>query len=62
MELHKQIKIARINKNINQVQLAIQMKTTRNTISNWETNTSRPNIDTLRKLSTILDCEFTIKG
>ena len=62
MELHKQIKIARINKNINQVQLAIQMKTTRNTISNWETNTSRPNIDTLIKLSTILDCEFTIKG
>ena len=62
MELHKQIKIARINKNINQVQLAIQMKTTRNTISNWETGTSRPNIDTLRKLSTILECEFTIKG
>ena len=31
MELHKQIKIARINKNINQAQLAIQMKTTRST-------------------------------
>ena len=62
MELHKQIKIARINKNINQVQLAIQMKTSRNTVSNWETGASRPNIDTLRKLSKILDSEFTIKG
>lgn len=62
MELHKQIKIARINKNINQVQLAIDMETTRNTISNWETGTSRPNIDTLKRLSKILDYEFTVKG
>lgn len=62
MELHLQIKTARIAKKINQLNLAIQMETTRNTVSNWETGTSSPNIDTLKRLSKVLDYEFKIKA
>lgn len=62
MELHLQIKTARIAKKINQINLAIQMETTRNTVSNWETGTSSPNIDTLKRLSKVLDYEFKIKA
>lgn len=40
--------------NMSQIELAKLMETSRNTITNWETDKSRPDIDAIRSLCTLL--------
>jgi len=61
MEISKQIKLARIKANINQIQLAIQMDCNRQTVSNWETGATLPDVNTLKQLSKLLTTKFIIK-
>ena len=61
MEISKQIKLARIKANINQIQLPIQMDWNRQTVSNWETGATLPDVNTLKQLSKLLTTKFIIK-
>lgn len=45
------IKRLRLEKNMNQEQLAEQMHVTRQAVSNWETGKTQPDIETLTKLA-----------
>lgn len=49
------LKVARKNKGLTQVELALAINTTKATISNYETGYSEPSIDTLLKLSETLE-------
>lgn len=45
------LKMMRKSRNLNQVQLAVQLNVTKQTISNWENNNILPSIDMLVKIS-----------
>lgn len=60
MELKEQIKEARKKLNLNQIQLAIIMKCTKQTVSNWETGVSTPDLKTLKILGKKLQNKFII--
>ena len=45
------LKMMRISRNLNQVQLAALLNVTKQTISNWENNNILPSIDMLVKIS-----------
>lgn len=51
----EQLKKARKNKGIRQVELAKLLNTTNTSVSNWENNFSRPDIDMIKKICSILD-------
>lgn len=53
--LNENLRKARINKNMSQEQLALQMNVVRQTISKWEKGTSVPDAHTLVQLSEILE-------
>jgi len=55
----KNIRKIRTARQITQEDLAARLYVTRQTISNWETNRSQPDVDTLQKLAAILDVEIT---
>ena len=50
----ERLKIARIKNNIKQAELGEILGVAGNTISNWEKGVSRPDLDTLVKISSIL--------
>jgi len=62
MELKYQIRNARKDKGYTQKELADLLDVAKTSISNWETSVSFPGIETLKKLSKILECEFKIKN
>lgn len=51
----KNIKNFREQKNITQEELAEKLSVTRQAVSNWETGKTQPDIDTLHKISDILE-------
>ncbi|WP_245393560.1 helix-turn-helix domain-containing protein [Staphylococcus coagulans] len=55
MRLAEQIKKLRIEKELTQEMLAIEMHTTRQTISKWEQGTIEPNIQMLNKLASFFN-------
>lgn len=54
MTFGEKLKIARTNAGLKQAELAKQLNTTGNTISNWENNVSKPDLDTLSYICGIL--------
>lgn len=55
MTFGEKLKIARTNAGLKQAELAKQLNTTGNTISNWEHNVSKPDLDTLSYICGILN-------
>lgn len=51
----KNIRKFRENKNMTQEDLADKLNVTRQAVSNWETDKTQPDIDTLHKIAQILD-------
>jgi len=49
---------ARKKQNLTQEQLALRINVSRSTISNWETNRSLPDYNSIRLLSQVLLCNF----
>lgn len=58
-DVGKNIRWARERKNYTQAELAGLLFVTRQTVSNYETDRSRPDVETLTKLSGLLDVEVT---
>lgn len=58
-DIGKNIRQAREKKGYNQEELAQLLFVTRQTVSNYETGRSRPDVETLVKLSQLLDVEVT---
>lgn len=54
MTFGEKLKAARIEKGLKQTELAKKLNTTGNTISNWEHNISKPDLDTLSYICGIL--------
>lgn len=54
MTFGEKLKIARTEAGLKQTELAKQLNTTGNTISNWENNVSKPDLDTLSYICGIL--------
>lgn len=54
MTFGEKLKIARSNVGLKQAELAKQLGTTGNTISNWENNVSKPDLDTLSYICGVL--------
>lgn len=54
MTFGEKLKIARTEAGLKQSELAKQLNTTGNTISNWENNVSKPDLDTLSYICGIL--------
>ena len=54
----KNIKKAREEKGLTQEQLAEQLNVTRQAVSGWETEKTRPDIETLQKIAEILEVEI----
>lgn len=50
------LKLIRTQKGYSQQQLANKVGVSRSTVAMWETNSSQPDNDMLRKLSSVLDC------
>ena len=55
----KNIKELRISNNLTQDQLAEKLFVTRQTVSNYENGKSRPDVDTLEKIASVLGCQLT---
>lgn len=55
MELHKQIKTLRMNGHMSQEELAERIYVTRQTVSNWETGKSYPDIHSLLLMSSMFN-------
>ena len=53
-KLGKKIKLARVEKDLNQTELAKKAKIKQKSISRYETGASMPSLDTLEKLSGVL--------
>ena len=56
--LGEMIKMARLARNLTQMELAAHMNVSRSTISNWENGISEPDFGTLCTLSAVLRCDF----
>ena len=56
--LGKRIQQARISQHMTQGKVATFMQVSRSTISNWECNRSEPDLSTLKRLSSVLECDL----
>ena len=56
-DIGKNIRQRRIQKNMTQEDLAARIHATRQTVSNYETGRSRPDVDTLSLLAEVLECD-----
>lgn len=59
-KIAEKIKSRRINKNLTQQELADLLNVSRSTVSNWETNRNYPDLETLVKISDLLDISLDI--
>ena len=57
MTFGEKLKAARLNTGLKQAELGRHIGTKGNTISNWESNINRPNLDTLARLCRVLNVE-----
>ena len=57
-DIGKNIRKCRVNADLSQDELAARLFVSRQTISNYETGRSRPDIETLAKLADILDVDI----
>lgn len=57
-DISKNIRTARINAHLNQQELADRLHVTRQTVSNYETGKSRPDIDMLESISQVLNTDL----
>ena len=55
MTFGEKLKIARTDAGLKQAELAKQLHTTGNTISNWENNVSKPDLDMLAYICGVLN-------
>ena len=60
--LHEQIQEARMNARFTQEKLGEKLGVTRQTISSWECQKSQPDMDSVIKIASILNCEFYLEG
>ena len=58
-DIGKNIKDLRIAKSLTQDQLAEKLFVTRQTVSNYENGKSHPDIETIEKIASVLDCKIT---
>lgn len=58
-DIGKNIRLARLHRKLTQDELAQKVHTTRQTISNYETSRSRPDVETLQRLADALGVELT---
>lgn len=58
-DIGKNIRLARLHRKLTQDELAQKVHTTRQTISNYETGRSRPDVETLQRLADALGIELT---
>lgn len=58
MIIGKKLKQAREGKRMSQEDLALMLKTTQKTISNWESDKSVPSLDYLSKIEAILEVDI----
>ncbi|MBR5537483.1 MAG: helix-turn-helix transcriptional regulator [Clostridia bacterium] len=56
-DISKNIRQQRVQKHLTQDDLAERIHTTRQTVSNYETGRSRPDLDTLMLLAEVLECD-----
>ena len=63
-KVNSMIKRLRLEKNLNQEQLAEQLHVTRQAVSNWETGKTQPDIDTLSRIAEYfaVSVEYLIYG
>ena len=63
-KVHSTIKRLRLEKNMNQEQLAEELHVTRQAISNWENGKTQPDIETLTKIAELfgVSVEYLIYG
>lgn len=59
-KLTELIKLARLKKNMKQIEVAERLGVKKNTISNWETGKAKPDIDTFIKLCNIYEVDFSL--
>lgn len=59
-EIGKHIRQQRLQKNMTQDALALRIHATRQTVSNYETGRSQPDIDTLHLLAQALECDLSL--
>lgn len=52
----EQIKNLRLARNMSQVDLAVQLSVSKQSISNWENNNILPSIDVLKKVAAFFSC------
>lgn len=57
---HEELTAARKAKGMTQEQLAEAMNASRSAVSHWESGRSAPDFETIKKLSTVLDCTFSM--
>lgn len=57
-KIGKNIKFFREQKNISQSELAEKLNVTRQAVSNWETEKTQPDIDTLHKIADVLEVDI----
>ncbi|WP_160136342.1 helix-turn-helix domain-containing protein [Chryseobacterium sp. c4a] len=58
MVIGAKLKQARESKRISQEELALMLKTTQKTISNWESDKSTPSLDYLAKIEAVLEVDI----
>ena len=54
--LGEQIKTLRTARNLSQVQLAMRLGVTKQSVSNWENNNILPSVDMLKKIAQFFSC------
>ena len=59
MEIGKKLRQARTQAGLTQEQAAERILVSRQTVSNWETGETLPNIETLKRLSDLFDVSST---
>jgi transcriptional regulator with XRE-family HTH domain len=58
MVIGAKLKQARENKRMSQEELALILKTTQKTVSNWESDKGLPSLDYLAKIQTVLEVDI----
>lgn len=58
MVIGAKLKQARENKRMSQEELALILKTTQKTVSNWESDKGLPSLDYLAKIETVLEVDI----
>jgi len=58
MVIGAKLKQARENKRVSQEELALILKTTQKTVSNWESDKGLPSLDYLAKIETVLEVDI----